>query len=650
MRALTLVASALAAAPALLAQSSDHGAQYRRTLGLDPRFGASEAALCVPFATSIAPIDSTPGAGGGGSGHGRPAGGSWRGPGDTVPSGTPSTPSGGSAPSSAPSPGGNPKAPTPGAAGGGGPSSGTSMTGPMPSAPKLAMELDDSWWLWWEYNKADFLRPNRLGMWRLNATGDDAAEAWRAFLASTRHELSTQFSQRLADPDATVRRAAVDALAKFGGERAVPEILKMLADQSLEVRHHAILALGSSAAPEALAPLRSLARHGSLREEQERVSPIAPAVAIVALALGRRNGFDEEVDQFVAERLRERAKSEREPLGCAAMLYQRLAPCAQLEAAALRLAADADEAPSVRCRAIEALSSSKDPAVLTLLQALVRDGRIDERRSAALALGALENTLALAALTAAAGHENEPLTRGFLLVSIGRRGDPAAREFLTRALASASAGERPWAALALGLHARSDAEPALRNALREALKAEKNRASHGAYWLALGLARDLGARSLLRDALVSGADARQRMYASTALALIGDEDSALVLRERVQVEDNPFLRATFAGALGLFGQERDAGVLGDAIGRLKDPELQGLTATALALHGTRPALQSLRTHAADADAPGARRAAAIEGLSMMLGRSAPYTFTEISRQANYTVFNDWTKGMLQVSL
>jgi hypothetical protein len=45
-----------------------------------------------------------------------------------------------------------------------------------------------------------------------------------------------------------------------------------------------------------------------------------------------------------------------------------------------------------------------------------------------------------------------------------------------------------------------------------------------------------------------------------------------------------------------------------------------------------------------------RRAAAIEGLGMMLGDSPPLLFAEVSRQANYTVFPEWVKGLFQVTL
>jgi hypothetical protein len=111
--------------------------------------------------------------------------------------------------------------------------------------------------------------------------------------------------------------------------------------------------------------------------------------------------------------------------------------------------------------------------VLGKLQHHLSGARLDERRSAALALGSFHDTLALPALQTAYELESEPLTRGFVLVSIGRRGGPEARAFLLRTLAQAEGGDRHWAALALGLLGRTDGELSIRAAIRAALKREK---------------------------------------------------------------------------------------------------------------------------------------------------------------------------------
>ena len=635
-------------------------------LHADPRFHAwldqhgltfAEAAR-IQFPAMDPPSDGGQGSGGSGgtSGTGPAAGGSWTGPGDTTPSGggpaRPSAPSGaggtvtGGPTGSTPAPG--PANPGTGAG------LGSSIGGSTPSAPTLAMEIDDGWWLWWEYNKTEFLRPNGLAFWRITSTGDDAADAWRNRVIALRGELLPDLVGALGDGDAKVRAAAVDALAKLGSSAVVPHLLARLEDKSAEVRHHAILGLGACGAPEAVRPLLQIVRTGNVEGRRERISQIASAVAICALGLGRRTaveaGFDELVDGVVVERLKEQNRSDHEAVACAAMIYQRLAPCAALELEALELAENRDESPSVRCRAIEALSTAKDKKTLSKLQHFLSSSRMDERRSAALALGVYADTLALPALQSAFEAENEPLTRGFLLVSIGRRGSEEARQFLTKTLGETGASMEAWCALALGLAAREHDSPSIRRALREGAAKERNRSTMGAWWLALGLARDLEARSILREALLSGADPRQKMYAATALALVGDADSAVLVRERMEAETNPFLDVAYSAALSLFARAQDAPAMVGVLAELKDPTLQGLAASALAFHGSREALDSLVGIAKSSEGSTVRRAAAIEGLSMMLGRTHPYTFGQISRQANYTVFSDWMKGMMQVSL
>jgi len=524
------------------------------------------------------------------------------------------------------------------------------LSNSVPTAAGLTLSLDDSWWMWWEHNKAEFLRPNRMGQWSLNATGDSEAQAWARFLAQTRSELAGSFRATLEHEDARVRAASLDALAKLGGDEAVPQLLALLDDPSPAVRHHAILGLGATGSFSALEPLLALMQDGHLAGARQRVSSSASAFAIVALGLGRRENFDAEVDQLVARRVRERGASEREALASAAMVYQRLVPNETLEALALELASDKRESPSVRCRAIEALASSLDPEVLSKLQDLLSGPRPDERRSAALALGLMCDPLALPALQTAYELENESLTRGFALISIGRRGGDDAKVFLQRTLKQGQAADRPWCALALGLLGQNDFDPAVRRSLREGLARERQRDALGAYWIALGLAQDWNGRDLLREALAGEADARQKMYAATGLALMGDPESALIVRQSLRSSHSATERVAYAFALGIHGDEQDGEALGSALDGLADGELQGMAAVSLACHGTRDALEKLTGLALDVRAPGLRRAAAIEGLSMMLGRSEPYSFAAVSRQSNYTVYSDWMHELLQVSL
>lgn len=596
------------------------------------------------------------GAGTGGASVPSPAGGSYTGPGDTASGG------GGSSPAPAPTtPRSGPSSPGPGnKPSTGGPGTPRSPGGPgtAPNTPRpmaLVTTSDDSWWLWWEYNKSDFLRPNRLSLANAPMTGDDADNELRSAIARARTGALPVFEKALGDSDANIRATAAIALGRVGGGTTVEKLLKLLDDPNVEVRHKAILALGAAGTNEAVEPLLSIARHGSLDPDTNaRISPVARPLAIVALGLGRKRDLDDRIDVEIAKLIQDRTRGDRDPIGVAALVYQMLAPSAELQRYALSLAKDENESPSVRCRAIESLRSANDDAVLSEMQSFLSGARLDLRRSAALALGNFKNSLVLPALLTAYELESEPLTRGFILLSIGKQGGPKAQEYLVKVIEKGDGGMRRWAALALGIEARelTDADQVARLAavIRDATARERNQESMGAYWLAAGLARDENARTLLRNALENAADARQRMYAASALALIGGDASLIVLRARLAVETQPLVRVAIADALGVLGMPEDVPAMLDMLMKLNQPTLQGLAASALAANGSAAAMTALSDIARNEGGSNIRRAAAIEGLGMILAPVQPLVFADVSREANYTVFNEWIASVFQTTL
>ncbi|MBL8856951.1 MAG: HEAT repeat domain-containing protein [Planctomycetes bacterium] len=585
-----------------------------------------------------------------------PAGGSYQGPGDTVSGGggagsTPNSPraGGGAAPS-----GSRPENSGPGVGARGPVNTGGGMPG-VPRPMALVTTSDDTWWLWWEYNKNQYLRPNRLTLANAPMTGDDAELALRTAIAQARRSAVPLFERALSDSDANVRSTAAIALGRVGGGPAVEKLLKLLEDPNVDVRHKAILALGATATAEAVLPLLSIARHGSLDENsRSRISPVARPFAIVALGLGRRHDFDDRIDVEIAKIIQDRTRSDREPIGVAALMYQTLAPSKELARYALAMAKDDDESPSVRCRAVESLRTSNDDATLSEMQHFLSGSRLDLRRSAALALGEFQNSLALPALMTAFELEAEPLTRGFILISIGKQGGPKAQEYLTKVLEKGESGMRRWAALGLGIEARDmadfDVAGRLARTIREAQSREKNQDGMGAYWLASGLARDENARLSIRNALETASDARQRLYAASALALLGGEASLEVLRTRLKLEAQDMVRVGIADALGVMGAAQDAKAILDMLMNLNQSRLQGQAASAMAANGSADALMALTELARIETGSSVRRAAAIEGLGMILAPHAPLTFADGSRAANYTVFNDWIASVFQTTL
>lgn len=530
-----------------------------------------------------------------------------------------------------------------------GPTNATSAT-PKSSGPSSGA-TEDAWWVWWELNKAQFLRPQRISLRSMSGSGDDARLAFDEFLARHRAVLTEVAHAGLADADANVRGAALLALGRIGGADAVERIVAALSDPSQTVRHRAILALGSTGAPQALRALMSLIRTGTV-DGTTRVSPLAEPLAIVGAALGRTraHGFPPEMDAIVTVRVRERTSADRQPVGIAAMVYQSLAPCAALESLAFELARDEHESLPVRCRAVEALRRSQDERALPLLQSLLVGSKLELRRSAALALGELPQPLALAALLTASELEAESLTRGFLLVSIGRRGGETAGKFLLRELEKGSSTHRAWCALGLGLVARAGNAEAISAKLREAHAREKNRQAEGAYCVALGLARDARAVPLLRELGRSSARAQTRAYAATALGLIDDEAAHSALAAQVRAERQPQARATAAFALASMGVAIDVDTLRGVLAEVRAPDVQALAAGALAFHGSTEALATLEALARAPRQQEVARAAALDALGLMLDDEAPYRLGEAGRQSNPTQMPEWLSAALALSL
>ena len=83
---------------------------------------------------------------------------------------------------------------------------------------------------------------------------------------------------------------------------------------------------------------------------------------------------------------------------------------------------------------------------------------------------------------------------------------------------------------------------------------------------------------------------------------------------------------------------------------LREPQLQGLAASAMGFHGSSEGLRRLGELVAARDTNHVTRAASIDGIGMLLGRTPALGLTELSRHANFTLFTPWTDGMLQVTL
>src|SRR5437667_239835 len=77
-------------------------------------------------------------------------------------------------------------------------------------------------------------------------------------------------------------------------------------------------------------------------------------------------------------------------------------------------------------------------------------------------------------------------------------------------------------------------------------------------WLARALANDTGAVSALSESLGTDATPLTRVYAATALGMIGGDAARRALLDRLPAETMPQVRVSIAQGLGLTGRGDDA--------------------------------------------------------------------------------------------
>ncbi len=507
----------------------------------------------------------------------------------------------------------------------------------------------DAWWVWWEFNKLEFLDVRGLEQ-RLESGGHPLGEV-AAMTEPLRRVRLPLLIEALLDPDAEVRAAAALTLGRIGREEAVAPLTALLSDPSQRVRQHALFGLGATGTSGGAEVLLALLEHGGRRSaEGESVVPRAVPLAIVALGVGRRLGMDPGVAAAVALLAPRVEEASLSGALWAACLFQRLAPEPALEALALNLAGDRGQPVVVRAAALEALGASSAPAAMARLQDALFGRELELRRSAELALGRSPQPAATAVLMTACELESEPLARGFALLSLGMRGGARARDFLLAVFARGPLASEPWAALALGIHARGSADPRIAAALLAAGPRLRNEDSRPAVLLALGLAREVRAEARARAALERSDSPRERGYAATALALLGGDANRACLRARLERERSGFVRASIAQALAVLGDEADVPALFTALRRLADGGLQAVTAASLGQLGAVAALPGLDELARRADGSALLRATAFGGLGVLLARGAPLILPSLSRGANFALYEDWVFELFFVAL
>jgi HEAT repeat protein len=216
---------------------------------------------------------------------------------------------------------------------------------------------------------------------------------------------------------------------------------------------------------------------------------------------------------------------------------------------------------------------------LSALAERLRRGDVEERRDAAMRLGASGRVEATGLLTPGLDDANE-IVRATVAGQLGALGDSAATGPLVSRLGRE---KRPFVrkeiVSALGALGDRSATPAL----HARLDREKDREVRAAIAVALAALGDPASRAVL-GRLLRDEDPFVRREAARGLGRIGARDAVLALAERLEGDEEAEVRRQAAWALGTIGDVRARAALAAAV-HDEDPYVSDEAFTALARLG-----------------------------------------------------------------
>lgn len=552
-----------------------------------------------------------------------------------------------------------------------------------------------TWQGWWETRREPLMRERtaptgpitgsddlHLGVRR----GEGAPSPLVVTDVDRRDRIVPALLAMLADSSSRdVQTACLIALAKLGldaPKASLEDVLvPWLANDDMEVRETAALALGIGGRPTAAPLLLAL-----LRDDAEGRKLVAAGsvpdrtrtFAVYALALvARRNGTtamqQQAADAFwtliktpatgtrdlrVAAvlglgALRDPARPEGKrlawqtvedllawlgrDLGAGEEFVQAQAPLA-----IARLLGRGDSPVHQRCkRVFVAMLTADSPRGNALLQ------------SAAIALGVLSNPAETAAddapvsaaLRAAYARGAEPHVRLFAVEALARIGGDANRAWLMREYARGNKPmEKPWLAIALGMFAHERAvagavDDDIARLLFDELSAAGNEDLRAPLALGFGLTRDRSRGPQLEALLAARAEnERSAGYLCTAVGLVGNPAAIPRLRELMETSvRRPFVMQAAAIALGQLG---DGEVTARLVKKLTETEsAASLVALAAAIGriGDRRAVEPLLDVLGKKDVPALARAFAIAALGWIADKDPQPWNLPFAEDANFAV-------------
>ena len=621
------------------------------------------------------------------SGHG----GTYRGPGDTVPpgegagpgtggpnNGGPTTPGPGGP--GTPGPGGGPTTPGtgPGAPGGGGGGPRGPVTGGGFGGKKNKPgEGFEQWQFWWENNKDRYLDLRaRLGSGAVQSGG-------AAFLTGLGRKEAVNTSKRpsadevnatlvpilrsvLGEDDADIVDSAVLAMGRMVSKESaslvIEDIRASLGNKNLTVKQSAILSLGVlgsvDAVPDLMEILGDTQKGRTLLDERGSIQSLQRAFAATALGY---IGSPETVEVLM-EAVTKNKNSEIDIRSMAilslGMFTERKEEIVQFLAEQLKDSKmDRTTAAQVPV-ALARLAPESAPLVPELLK-LAKGRKTDIRmaESCVVALGELatpDDAEVIDELYDIITESKNQQARHFAFIALSQIGGKAAKDqathsalldkmnkFLLKELAKPKTKtHRPWAGLSLSLLAReypdsSSTRIKIMSKVVEAFEDSNDPSHKSAFAVGLGLLNARASGDMMYEELLDTHDLNLKGYLAVALGMMRHADSLPTLRKLVLDNKDPKMRLQVATSLGLQGDVEAVPILLEALKEASTLNVISSMAKAIGLIGDKSAIQQLSDLVGDKRAPGLARAFGCVAIGLIGEKSNLPWNVRLSEGANY---------------
>ena len=618
-------------------------------------------------------------------------GGSYRGPGDTVPpgegagpgtggpgTGGPTTPGPGGP--STPGPGGGPVPPgggVGGPGGSGGASRGPTTGGGRGGKKNAGGEGYEQWQFWWENNKDRYLDLRaRLGsnVVQSGSTGfltgmgrkESASTSKRPTAEEVNQNIIPVLKALMGEDDADIVDSAVLALGRMvrsdSAGLVLEDIKGALRNGNPTVKQSAVLSLGVLGSKEAIPVLIQImndTQEGrSLLDERSKIQDLQRAFAAISLGfIGAQETIEALTKVITSE------KNSEIDLRSSAILALGLFKEGREEIVQFLVGQLKDKSMDRTTRAqipisLGRLGEVAEPALPELLkEARGKKTDIRMQESCIIALGQLskpEDKEVIDALYEIIEEGKQPQGRHFSFIALSQIGGLAAKDPETHAALLAKLNKfllteltkpkkkthSPWAAMALALLGREYADTAedrltMINKIQEGFDSSNNPSYKAGMAVALGLLNATSSGKSIYDALLDTHDSNLRGYLAVSLGMMRHTDALETLRRLVLENKDPKMRLQVATALGLMGDVDAVPLLVDALKSAKTLGVISSMAKALGLIGDKNALPGLYELATDSKAPGLARAFSCVAIGLIGEKTDLPWNTPLSEHTNY---------------